>query len=139
MVFHVGLVAPCGMDCALCLAYLREMNRCAGCRGDDDAKPRYCVTCTLKTCERRTAGIGDYCFNCGGTYPCARLKRLDHRYRTKYGMSMLDNLDRIRGVGVEEFLASERQRWTCAECGGVICVHRQNCLYCGHPREHTPA
>ena len=55
MAFHVGLVAPCGMDCALCLGYLRERNRCAGCRGDDDAKPRYCVTCTLKTCGRRTA------------------------------------------------------------------------------------
>ena len=51
---------------------------------------------------------------------------------------MLDNLDRIRGVGVEEFLASERQRWTCAECGGVICVHRENCLLLRPPQRAHP-
>ncbi len=139
MAFHVGLIAPCGMDCALCLGYLREKNRCVGCRGDDDAKPRYCAVCVLKTCGRRTPGLDDYCFNCDEKYPCARLKRLDHRYRTKYGMSMLDNLDRIRDVGVEEFLASEKQRWTCAGCGGVICVHRENCLFCSQPREQGPS
>jgi len=135
--FHGALIAPCGMNCALCLAYLREKNRCVGCRGDDDAKPRSCALCTLKTCERRAGSTGDYCFDCDGTYPCARLRRLDHRYRAKYGMSMLNNLGCIRDFGVDEFLKSERQRWTCAGCGGVICVHRENCLFCGHPKEHT--
>ncbi len=135
--FHSALIAPCGMNCALCLGYLREKNRCAGCRGEDGTKPRSCTLCSLKTCERRTAGTGDYCFACDGKYPCARLRRLDQRYRTKYGMSMLSNLGFIQEFGVEEFLESERQRWTCAECGGVICVHRENCLFCGHPKEHT--
>jgi hypothetical protein len=53
-------------------------------------------------------------------------------------MSMLSNLACIQEHGVEEFLKSERHRWTCADCGGVICVHRENCLFCGHPREQTP-
>jgi hypothetical protein len=26
------LVAPCGMNCGICRAYLREKNKCPGCR-----------------------------------------------------------------------------------------------------------
>ncbi|NLT36453.1 MAG: DUF3795 domain-containing protein [Gaiellales bacterium] len=126
------LIAPCGMNCGLCLAYLRDKNRCVGCRGDDAAKPRSCVSCIIKVCDRRSAGSTDYCFECA-IYPCARLRRLDKRYRTKYRMSMLGNLADIREGGVGEFLEHERQRWTCAGCGGVICVHRDKCLFCGHP------
>ena len=38
------LIAPCGMNCGICVGHLREKNRCAGCNSDDDAgKPRYAV------------------------------------------------------------------------------------------------
>lgn len=26
-----NLIAPCGMNCGVCIAYLREKNRCQGC------------------------------------------------------------------------------------------------------------
>ena len=126
------LIAPCGMNCALCLAYLRDKNRCAGCHGDDADKPKSCVACSLKTCGQHRAGTAGYCFECA-SYPCPRLRRLDKRYRTKYHMSMLENLEMIRERGVGAFLARERERWTCAGCGGVVCVHRDVCLFCGRP------
>ena len=47
-------------------------------------------------------------------------------------MSMLENLASIREVGLARFVALERERWRCSECGGVVCVHREHCLYCGH-------
>jgi ribosomal protein L32 len=28
------------------------------------------------------------------------------------------------------FIKAEQERWRCAKCGGVICVHR-GCLRCG--------
>jgi hypothetical protein len=28
------LIAFCGMNCTLCMAYLRDKNRCPGCRTD---------------------------------------------------------------------------------------------------------
>ena len=31
------LIAPCGMDCGLCMGYLREKNTCGGCRAGDEA------------------------------------------------------------------------------------------------------
>ena len=38
-----------------------------------------------------------YCYECDG-FPCARVKRLDKRYRTKYEMSMIENLEYIRDI-----------------------------------------
>ena len=127
------LIAPCGMNCGLCMGHLREKNRCAGCNGDDAGKPRYCVTCRIRNCDEIKASAGEFCFECS-RFPCARLRQLDKRYRTKYGMSMLENLASIRELGLERFVASERERWRCPECGGVVCVHRERCLYCGHAR-----
>jgi hypothetical protein len=79
------------------------------------------------------AGRSKFCFACR-TFPCARLKQLDKRYRTRYGMSMIENLETIRTAGVRAFVEAERQRWACPQCGGVVCVHRWSCLYCGRER-----
>ena len=127
------LIAPCGMNCGLCVGHLRAKIRCGGCNGDDAGKPRYCVTCRIGHCDEIKASAGEFCFECR-RFPCARLRQLDRRYRTKYGMSMLENLASIRELGLERFVASERERWRCSECGGIVCVHRERCLNCGHVR-----
>ena len=127
------LIAPCGMNCGLCVGHLRAKNRCGGCNGADAGKPRYCVMCRIRHCEEINASAGAFCFECR-RFPCARLRQLDRRYRTKYGMSMLENLASIRELGLERFVASERERWMCPECGVAVCVHRERCLYCGHVR-----
>jgi len=49
-------------------------------------------------------------------------------------MSMLENLANIRALGLEPFMAADRERWRCPECGGVVCVHKKACLFCGHAR-----
>ena len=57
--------------------------------------------------------------------------QLDKRYRTNYGMSMIENLERIKEIGLNVFVEGERERWLCLKCGGVICVHRGYCYDCG--------
>jgi Protein of unknown function (DUF3795) len=127
------LIAPCGMNCGLCRAHLRARKPCDGCNGADADKPPHCVTCSIKTCAEldRTAG---FCFECS-RYPCRRLRQLDARYRSKYGMSMTANLERIREIGLDGFVVLERARWACSGCGGVVCVHNDACLYCGRARD----
>jgi ribosomal protein S27AE len=66
--------------------------------------------------------------------PCRRLKLLDKRYREKYGMSEIENLENIRKWGMAKFIRQEKMRWTCPQCGAVICVHRDHCLKCNAPR-----
>jgi hypothetical protein len=122
--FRSTLIAPCGMDCAICRAFLREKNRCNGCYSLDRAVNK---NCRIFSCEK---AWGKYCFHCA-EYPCKRLRQLDKRYRMKYGMSMIDNLESIREHGVRHFVKTERERWTCTACGGTIDVHHGRCSVCG--------
>jgi hypothetical protein len=131
--FNSTLIAPCGMNCGICSGHLREKKRCPGCNGSDAGKPQHCVVCRIKYCEEAEGRAQQFCFECA-RFPCARLRQLDKRYRANYGMSMLENLESIHELGAEEFVAREQARWTCPACGGVICVHKKNCLYCGRVR-----
>ncbi len=125
------LIAPCGMNCRLCRAYLREKNPCPGCRGEDRDKPKTRVLCYIKNCRKRANSRSGYCFRCD-EFPCSRLLFLDKRYRTKYGMSMIGNLKNIRRSGIRSFIKSETKKWTCPSCGELICVHEPACVTCGH-------
>jgi len=126
--FRTTLIAPCGMDSAICSAYLREKNRCGGCY----APNRLCtINCTTSACKH----VKDrYRHECGG-FPCFRLKQLDKRYRTKYHMSRLDNLAATKKDGIRAFVKSERDRWACKACKGTIDIHHFRCSSCGKEPE----
>jgi hypothetical protein len=122
------LVAPCGINCGLCIAFQRRKDRCPGC-GNLDGKTRATRTaCALRRCETRK---GRFCSTRCPTFPCVRLKRLDRRYRTRYGVSMLENLGAIEEYGLRAFVAAERERWPCMACGSLRCVHQGACAACG--------
>ena len=125
------LLAPCGMNCGICMAYLREKNHCPGCRFFNSKEPVSIARCIIKNCE--TIKEAKFCFSCE-KYPCTRLKNLDKRYTTKYGMSMIENLENIKRLGIREFVKDERVRWACSKCGGTINVHRWKCFDCGAER-----
>ncbi len=128
------LIAPCGMNCNLCVSYMAMKNDlkkkgfsrkyCPGCLPRD----KNCAF-MKKHCDLLGNGHIRFCYECPD-YPCGRLKSLDERYRTKYHMSMLENLDFIKAHGIEQFLEKETVKWSCPECGGVICCHNGLCLSC---------
>ncbi|OGO33186.1 MAG: hypothetical protein A2Z29_08700 [Chloroflexi bacterium RBG_16_56_11] len=129
------LVAPCGMNCAICSSYLAMKNDlkrkgfgrtyCAGCR------PRG-KNCSFmkKSCALLGNGLVQFCYECA-VFPCDRLKRLDKRYRTFYHMSMIENLEYIKEYGLERFLKEDEAKWRCPDCGGTICCHNGVCFSCG--------
>ena len=133
----IRLIAPCGMNCRLCRAYIRDGNTCPGCRGDDRLKAQYCVTCKIKNCAKFANGKVKYCSGCD-SFPCAKLKRLDKRYRTKYGMSMVDNLEDIKKLGIRQFIRNEKEKWACPVCNETICVHKPQCLACNYQWHKKP-
>lgn len=128
------LIAPCGMNCGTCIYYLsmkNELNKkgfrktyCPGClpRGKN-------CTYMKKNCELLGEGLIRFCTECKD-YPCKRLKALDKRYRMKYHMSMIDNLEFRKEYGMERLLEREEAKWLCPECGEVICCHNGLCLSC---------
>ena len=131
------LIAPCGMNCRLCLGYIREENTCPGCFKDDgheSQKSQYRKKCRIRNCEQIVSGKLKYCSDRCNRYPCTRLKQLDTRYSANYGMSMIENLQTISEFGIRHFIRNEKDKWACPECGQLTCVHKPKCLYCGYKR-----
>lgn len=123
-----SLMAPCGMNCGICMAYLRPKNKCAGCLSKTGKIAGHCAVCSIRNCGAKPK-VSSFCFDCA-KYPCARLKHLDKRYRTRYGMSMLDNLNAIQARGITAFMKKENTRWACGKCGKPVCVHNKTCYFC---------
>ncbi len=88
------IIAPCGLNCSLCRAYIRERNPCPGCRGSEINKSNACLTCAIKNCKELAAGGHQFCSSCD-KFPCAELLHLDARYKAKYGVSAIGNLQHI--------------------------------------------
>ena len=128
------LIAPCGLNCGVCRAYIRKNNPCPGCRAGDARKPVRRVRCAIKTCPRLAASRQRFCDSCK-VFPCGDVQRLEKRYRTRYGVSPIANLQRIKAVGVRRFGAEEKRRWQCATCRGTLCMHEALCRACGYARQ----
>lgn len=125
------LIAPCGMNCNICMAYLRDKNHCNGCREIHKNKTKTRYHCIIRDCKTIKKNNWKFCSDKCEQFPCQRMKSLDKRYRTKYEMSMLENLEYIKKKGIRKFVRKEENRWCCPECGGVINVHRKICSTCG--------
>ncbi len=113
-----NLIASCGMNCAICKGYLREKNSCPGCRNIQNDKSKSRLNCKIRTCQKRK---GNFC-DCKDL-PCDRLKRLDDRYKARYGMSEIENLEYIKKQGINKFVKSQRQKYQSPR--GTFCIHDQ--------------
>lgn len=122
-------IAICGMDCRLCYAYERKKNGCGGCREVPGSRFASCDRCKIRNCEKALAGNFQFCFSCD-SYPCEKIKHIDKRYRTRYSMSMIENLALIKSSGMRKFLEAEEVKWTCPRCGEILRVHKPYCLHC---------
>jgi len=123
------LIAPCGINCGTCLAYLRTKNRCSGCRSLGAEKAKHCQVCFIRNCVHLATPGARFCFECP-VFPCARMKQLEKRYRLKYNLLLFENFRLIKEFGLDHFERLEKTKWECKVCGGTICVHRGYCLDC---------
>lgn len=132
------LVAPCGMNCNVCSAYLAyssgipkkrgKINHCQGCR------PRNKMCAFLKRdCDKMRDGKIRFCHECQ-TFPCENLEKIDSRYRKNYGVSFIDNLKAIEKGGIDDFLRGQEKRFKCGKCGGTKSVHNGKCYGCDEIR-----
>jgi len=126
--FSSEVIAPCGMNCGTCLAYLRKKNRCAGCWSKNN-KMYHCTVCFIINCPSLAETESKFCYDCR-KFPCIRLRRLDKRYVMKYNTSLVDNLKNIQSFGLPAFLENEKKKWKCNTCGNIICVHSGECSVC---------
>jgi hypothetical protein len=127
--FDSVMIAPCGINCGTCYAFLRANNKCPGCRVYSAHKTKTRQSCLIKTCSHLTETKSGFCYDCGNL-PCKRLNQLDKRYRLKYHTSLVQNLLTIKEVGMDKFLVDEVVKWTCPGCGSTLSIHSDQCLVC---------
>jgi hypothetical protein len=128
------LIAPCGMNCALCASYLALKNNvkskgiripyCTGCR----PRNKQCAF-LKKQCSQLLNSEVTYCFECL-SFPCDRLKTIDNRYKARYKMSLIENLNFIKKHGMQNFLEEQAKLWKCPNCGEMVCCHNGVCFNC---------
>ena len=115
------LIASCGMNCMICKGYLRDKNKCPGCKKIDKNNPKYCRKCIIKNCDILKKKNMKFCSEKCEKFPCKRLRDLDKRYKTKHGMSMMDNLNTISKKGIKEFLKQQKKKYQ--KGNDILCVH----------------
>ena len=126
------LIAPCGMNCAICsryLAYINNLKRsqCVGCRPSKERCTYLFDKCTGVNSTSQDNAV--FCFECD-QYPCKHIDRMDDRYRKNYMMSVKDNLDFIKKRGVGKFIDEQYKKYRCPQCGGLISIHNKKCFQC---------
>lgn len=129
------LIAPCGMNCRICLGYFgytssgkKRKMKCIGCKPRDKS-----CAFLKKYCKKLTKKEINYCYECTD-FPCTHLEKIDGVYRERYNMSMIENLEYIRDNDINTFLKQQEKKYKCPECGGVICVHNGICYSCGRSK-----
>jgi hypothetical protein len=101
------LVAPCGMNCAICSGYLAfshdlpkkrgAIHHCTGCR----PRNKKCAFLKGQGCMI-SQGEARFCHECP-KFPCQHLSRVDERYQKNYQYSLIDNLRMIARDGMVSF------------------------------------
>ena len=123
------------MNCGICSSYLASKR---------DTKSQgiripYCTGCIpkgkncsflKKRCGLLLRGKVRFCYECND-FPCLGLNCIDERYRSRYKMSMIENLEFIKKNGINKLLEREEQKWKCPKCGGVVSCHNGICFDCG--------
>jgi hypothetical protein len=137
--FTSEMIAPCGMNCGICKSYLAytrgvptqkgKVSHCSGCR----IRGKNCAF-IKRDCPKKVGKQLMSCSQCGDM-PCQRLDHLDQHYRTRYCMSMVENLKEIKEKGMDEFLKNQETKYRCPSCGDVVSVHDAKCCACGYQKE----
>jgi len=131
-----SLAAPCGMYCGACRSYLllkknllKESGRKSGCEGCR-IRNKNC-TFIKKDCSLIRKNEIDFCYECDN-FPCSNLKKVEDRYTQRYNVSFVNNLRKLKEIGLEKWLQEQKLLYKCPDCGGEICIHDAECFDCGY-------
>jgi len=91
----------------------------------------HCQSCAMKVCAANKQNM-TRCSDCK-ELPCYRITNMINTgllHRAEY----LPNLEKIREMGVQEWVKYEEERWRCPRCGLPMSWYDAECAGCGAPR-----
>lgn len=128
-----NLVSPCGIYCGACPSF--QKRTCYGCRSEDKTQKRVSKWhCKIRQCCLDRNKL-DFCYQCDD-FLCRLLIRLQRSHlgerKFAYREEIIDNLLRIKKIGVKKWLREQERKWRCPKCGGTIVFYLYKCLKYGH-------
>ncbi|MBN1974748.1 MAG: DUF3795 domain-containing protein [Sedimentisphaerales bacterium] len=160
----VHLAAACGTYCGACPAYINKHGTeeqikmrqqmklssgptiaqngiplsnwmdgllCDGCLSGG-VLAGHCQRCNIRLCALNKQN--DFrCCDCE-ELPCYRITKLINMGGYLHRKEYLPNLEKIRQMGVEQWIKYEEKRWRCPRCGMSMSWYDTECAGCGEPR-----
>lgn len=120
------LLAPCGIACILCHRYCESDEPCQGCR-EGKGKSNHCKSCSIMKCANEKGHY--FCFECK-EFPCKEVVEFNDSYIERFGHEFLPNAVLMKKEGKEALEKELINKWTCPECGSIICIHDNKCSGC---------
>ncbi|MBN2054363.1 DUF3795 domain-containing protein [bacterium] len=139
-----GFASYCGLFCGACvitvaikgnqleqlaekLCMTPEDLFCGGCKSESLAM--HCGSCMIRQCaiERGVAVCGEC-----SEYPC-RLLQAFNDDQNPHHSAVIRNQERIRRIGLKDWLEEQERRWTCSGCGTPFSWYDTTCSLCGAP------
>ncbi len=149
------LVAVCGLYCGACPMYLATQSKdeqklqallkqfstgpmkltmedilCDGCLGNGRVAS-FCRRCAIRACPKDKSNV-TLCSDCPD-FPCSRITDFNNDGMTHHA-EVLDNLRRIREIGIQEWAKYEEERWECPGCRLPMSWYDVKCSGCGAAR-----
>ena len=107
-----NVLAPCGLYCGVCSAYSLHQE-CKGCGSDcscgECAACGHHARCRIYTCVK--AHGFQTCAECP-ELPCTMLIEFAYDPIWRSHLPVIENLRRIQKIGVEDWLAEQREYWS---------------------------
>lgn len=148
------LAAVCGLYCGACVIYraLHDNNQtrieeflpdissrlgatndnlqCDGCLSGGRLT-KYCQHCAIRLCSIDKPGV-TRCSDCPD-FPCPLVTDFNND-GMRHHAEVLDNLQRMREIGVTAWLTEQEERWRCSHCGAPVEWYARPCFQCGTPQ-----
>ncbi|MBM3315486.1 DUF3795 domain-containing protein [candidate division WOR-3 bacterium] len=148
-----NLAGRCGMYCGICEIHRAYKDggklrldvakkhkclpgdvRCEGCRAVHivgwSREENWGKNCVILHCLKEK-GL-ETCQDCKGAAACEKWGAVVEEY-SHLGLDLKLNLRRIQELGLEQWLATQDERWRCQQCGtpSVVSADQQRCVRCG--------
>jgi hypothetical protein len=149
------LVAVCGLNCGACPMYLATQSKdeqkrgallkqfasgpmklkaedlmCDGCLGSGRVAS-FCRSCAIRACPKGKSDV-TRCSDCPD-FPCSRITGFNNDGMLHHA-EVLDNLRRIREMGIREWAKYDEERWQCPQCRLPVSWYDSKCSGCGAAR-----
>jgi len=98
---------------------------CHGCKSEVNSF--YCRDCEIKDCATRK-GV-EFCGDCAD-FPCQFLLDLQKDEHPHHAV-ILKNMDRIKEIGLDDWLKEQKKRWSCERCETETSWYAKVCKCCG--------